>query len=121
MLIGQFRSMFGMLKYEDRISIVVTNFLELIKQYIRLIDARWVQYRFLDIKCKRKLELRNVMDAILEMLRAGFQWRNLPDCYLHCQAVFGISLSGMRQNVFEDINIVLNNLTGNAAPGMQIL
>jgi transposase len=83
----------------------------LIKQYSRLTDPQWGAISvFLDIKRKRKLELRDVVDAILYILRTGCQWRNLPDCYPHWQAVFWYFSKWQKQNIFADINIVLNKL-----------
>lgn len=50
------------------------------------------------------------MDAILYILRTGCQWRNLPDCYPHWQAVFWYFSKWKKQNIFGEINIVLNKL-----------
>jgi transposase len=50
------------------------------------------------------------MDAILYILRTGCQWRNLPDCYPHWQAVFWYFSKWKKRNIFADINIALNKL-----------
>lgn len=83
----------------------------MIKQYIRLTGPQWGAISiFLDIKRKRKIELRDVMDAIFYILRTGCQWRNLPDCYPHWQAVFWYFSKWKKRNIFTDINIALNKL-----------
>ena len=81
----------------------------MIKQYSRLTDLQWTAISvFLDIKRKRKLELRSVMDAIFYILRTGCQWRNLPDCYPHWQAVFWYFSKWKKSNVFLNINNAFN-------------
>lgn len=81
----------------------------MIKQYIRLTDPQWGAISvFLDIKRKRKVELRDVMDAILYILRTGCQWRNLPDCYPHWQAVFWYFSKWKKSNILLNINNALN-------------
>ena len=74
-------------------------------------DPQWGAISiFLDIKRKRKIELRDVMDAILYILRTDCQWRNLPDCYPHWQAVFWYFSKWEKRNIFADINTALNKL-----------
>lgn len=81
----------------------------MIKQYSRLTDLQWAAISvFLDLKRKRKLELRSVMDGIFYILRTGCQWRNLPDCYPHWQAVFWYFSKWKKSNIFLNINNALN-------------
>lgn len=75
------------------------NVKELIKHYRRLTDLHWNTISvFLDTKRKRKLNLRDVMDTILYILRTGCQWRNLPASYPSWQAVFWQSSNGIFPN-----------------------
>ncbi|WP_461088717.1 transposase [Spirosoma gilvum] len=54
------------------------------KQFSKLTDSQWATISsFLSLKRKRKLDLCQVMNAILWLLRSGCQWRNLPDEYPH--------------------------------------
>jgi transposase len=79
------------------------------KQYSRLTDLQWAAISvFWDLKRKRKLELRSVMDGIFYILGTGCQWRNLPDCYPHWQAVFWYFSKWKKSNIFLNINNALN-------------
>jgi transposase len=83
----------------------------LIKQYNRLTDPQWLAISvFLNIKRKRRIDLRDAMDAILYILRTGCQWRNLPDCYPKWQAVFWYFSKWKKDNTFCEINTALNQL-----------
>ena len=83
----------------------------MIKQYSRLTDLQWNAISvFLDTKRKRKLDLRDVMDAIFYILRTGCQWRNLPASYPHWQATFWYFSKWKKTNIFAEINIALNKL-----------
>ena len=51
-------------------------------QYERLTDSQWENIKeYLPIQRKRKYDLRDIVDAILWILRIGSQWRNLPDSF----------------------------------------
>jgi transposase len=83
----------------------------LTKQYSRLTDPQWLAISaFLDVKRKRKIDLRDVMDAIFYILRTGCQWRNLPDSFPHWQAVFWYFSKWKKTNTFSDINIAVNKV-----------
>ncbi|WP_374757827.1 transposase [Telluribacter humicola] len=43
---------------------------------------------YLNLNRKRKIDLYEVMNAILWLLRTGCQWRNLPDSFPPWQAVY---------------------------------
>jgi Putative transposase of IS4/5 family (DUF4096)/Secretion system C-terminal sorting domain len=52
------------------------------EKYKYLTDSQWkIIAEFLPFQRKRKLNLRNIVDAILWLDRTGTQWRNLPECY----------------------------------------
>jgi transposase len=50
------------------------------------------------------------MDALLYILRTGCQWRNLPSCFPHWQAVYWYFSQWKRQNIIEQINRALNQM-----------
>jgi transposase len=62
------------------------------------------------LRRKRKRELRQVMDAILWLLRTGCQWRNLPHYWPHWQAVYYYFDRWKKAGLFEQINARLNQL-----------
>lgn len=58
------------------------------KQFEELTDSQWDAISpFLNVRRKRKLNLREVVNALLYMVRSGCQWRNLPSNYPHWRAV----------------------------------
>lgn len=58
------------------------------KQYYELNDSQWeITAVFLNTERKRKLNLRDVVNAILYIDRTGCQWRNLPPNFPHWRAV----------------------------------
>ena len=50
------------------------------------------------------------MDALLYILRTGCQWRNLPSCFPHWQAVYWYFSQWKKQNVIEQINRAVNKI-----------
>ncbi len=58
-------------------------------QYKRLTDSQWeIIKEILPVQRKRKHSLRDIVDAILWILRIGSQWRNLPDSFPKWQLVY---------------------------------
>ncbi len=58
------------------------------KQFQELSDSQWDAISpFLDLKRKRKVSLRSVVNALLYLVRTGCQWRNLPQQYPNWRAV----------------------------------
>jgi transposase len=81
------------------------------KQFNKLTDYQWAAISaFLPLKRKRKLDLCEVVNAILWLLRTGCQWRNLPDEYPHWQAVYYYFDRWKTDGTFERINLVLNQI-----------
>ena len=79
------------------------------KQWEPLTDYQWAAFSpFLNLKRKRKIDLREVMDAVLWLLRTGAQWRNLGPQWPHWQAVYYYYNQWKRNTTFERINIALN-------------
>ena len=50
------------------------------------------------------------MDAILWLLRTGYQWRNLLTCLPRWQAVYYLFDQWKKADLFEHINAALNQL-----------
>lgn len=58
------------------------------KQFKELTDSQWDAISpFLDLQRKRAVNLREVMNALLYLVRTGCQWRNLPDSFPKWRAV----------------------------------
>jgi transposase len=80
-------------------------------QWQPLTDYQWTAISpFFNLKRKRKHDLRQMMDAILWLLRTGCQWRNLPPCWPHWQAVYYYFDQWKKADLFEHINASLNQL-----------
>ena len=80
-------------------------------QYERLTDGQWeVIKEYLPIKRKRKLDLREVFNAILWITRTGAQWRNLDSSFPDWTAVYYYFYNWTRQGRIEKINHALNEL-----------
>ena len=79
------------------------------KQFTELTDSQWEAISpFFDLKRKRKLCLRSVLNGILYILRTGCQWRNLPLCFPHWRAVNHYFEKWKKDSTFEAINQKLN-------------
>lgn len=79
------------------------------EQFTKLTDYQWLAISpFLAIKRKRKLDLRDIMNASLWLLRTGCQWRNLPSEYPHWQAVYYYFDQWKTDGTLERINRELN-------------
>ena len=81
------------------------------KQWQPLTDSQWAAISpFLDLKRKRKHALRDIMDALLYVLRTGCQWRNLPPHWPHWQAVYYYFDQWKTDHTLEKINRRVNQL-----------
>lgn len=81
------------------------------EKYKRLTDSQWqVIAEFLPVKRKRRLNLRDVVDAILWLCRIGSQWRNLPDYFPSWKAVNYYFNKWRRDGTLAKLNIGLNIL-----------
>ncbi|MFD2574688.1 IS5 family transposase [Spirosoma soli] len=79
------------------------------KQFNALTDSQWAAISpFLDLKRKRQHDLRQIMNALLYVLRAGCQWRNLPSAWPHWQAVYYYFNCWKTDGTLERINRELN-------------
>ncbi len=86
------------------------------EKYERLTDSQWqVMSEFLPVQRKRRLNLRDISDAVLWLVRTGSQWRNLPDCYPPWKAVYYYFNKWQRDGTLSKMNIGLNMLRRVAA------
>jgi transposase len=83
----------------------------MITQYEELTDFQWEVIEDLFEEQRRcKLNLRNVLDAILWLLRTGSQWRNLESKYPPWSAVYYHFRKWKNDGRFENMNIRLNEM-----------
>ena len=79
------------------------------KQFSKLNDSQWDAISlFLDLKRKRKVCLRQVMDTLFYILRTGCPWRNLPHDAPHWQAVYYYFDKWKQDGTLEKVNRALN-------------
>ena len=73
-----------------------------------LSDSQWqVIKQFLNTKRKRKHDLRNILNAILYMVKTGCQWRMLSGVYPNWQIVYYYFARWKAQQVLEQIRCFL--------------
>lgn len=101
----------GIKKWESEHNLELSKSEVMQKKYKRLTDSQWqVMAEFLPIQRKRKLNLRDVVDAILWMCRVGSQWRNLPESFPPWKAVNYYFNKWGRDGTLKRLNIGLNML-----------
>lgn len=79
------------------------------KQFERLTDSQWEAISDIFTKRKRSISLRDVVNALLYMVRTGCQWRNLPSEYPNWTAVNYYFEEWKSKGVIESINVRLNS------------
>ena len=80
-------------------------------QFMRLTDDQWkVMKQFVNWQRKRKINLRDVMDAILWITRTGTQWRNLDSQFPKWRAVYYYFDKWGKNGALEKMNISLNSI-----------
>jgi transposase len=84
---------------------------EMTEQYERLTDSQWgtISEEF-NIKRKRELDLRDILDALFYILRTGCQWRNLPAEFPKWTAVYYYFDKWKKDLTLQNINDRLNQL-----------
>jgi transposase len=83
----------------------------MVTQFTELSDSQWqVIQKFLPVQRKRKLNLRQVVNAILWIVRTGCQWRNLDSRYPKWTAVYRYFYIWSADGTFEEINAALNEI-----------
>lgn len=80
-------------------------------KYHRITDPQWEVIKvLLPIKRKRKYDLREVINAILWLLRTGSQWRNLSRDFPDWRIVYYYFRVWKKKGVLDKINYHLNML-----------
>ena len=84
----------------------------MIVKYNRMTDIQWqISLFFLEGNRPRKYSLRDILDAILYVVRTGVQWRNLPSEFPPYQSVYYYFLKWRgRDGVLEQLNSMLVSL-----------
>ena len=78
------------------------------KQFTELTNAQWDAIcPFLPVTRRRTLDLRDVMNALLYILRTGCQWRNLPDQWPPWSAVYYYFYRWKHDETFLKISLEL--------------
>ena len=84
----------------------------MVTRYKELTDSQWeVIKEFLPVQRKRRLDLRNVLNAILWIVRTGSQWRNLDSprfLNYKWQSVYYYYYTWMHDGTWETLNRALN-------------
>lgn len=81
------------------------------KHWTRLTDSQWDLVKdFLPIERKTKHNLRDVLNAILWLVRTGTLWRNLPDQFPPYRSVLYHFNKWSKNGTIETINDGLNRL-----------
>jgi transposase len=81
------------------------------EKYERLTDSQWaaISEQF-DLKRKRSLDLRDILDALFYILRTGCQWRNLPAEFPDWTAVYYYFDKWKKDLTLQNVNDLLNQL-----------
>ena len=81
------------------------------EKFEKLTDSQWeVMAVFLPVQRKRKIDLRQVVDAIRWLNETGSQWRNLPECFPAWTAVYYYFRVWKHNETLLGLNIGLNVL-----------
>ncbi|WP_460500265.1 transposase [Hymenobacter agri] len=85
-----------------------------------LTDSQWqVMAPLLPVQRKRRLCLRQVVDAVRYICRMGCQWRSLPASFPAWTAVYYYFRRWQQQHLWQQVNQALNQanrLAANRAP-----
>ena len=81
----------------------------MVEQYKPLSDSQWEGIKvFLNTERKRKIDLRNVVDAIRYIVRCGVQWRALQPCFPKWKSVYYYFTKWVADGTMMKINSSLN-------------
>ena len=81
----------------------------MVEQYKPLSDSQWEGIKvFLNTERKRKIDLRNVVDAIRYIVRCGVQWRALQPCFPKWKSVYYYFTKWVADGTMMEINSSLN-------------
>lgn len=78
-------------------------------QFKELSDSQWkFMKKHFNTSRRRKYDLREVVNAILWLLRTGAQWRNLPTCFPNWRSVYYYFRNWKSDGTLESLNQYLN-------------
>ena len=78
-------------------------------RYVRLTDFQWENIKeYLPCQRKRTHDLRDIVNAILWLLRIGSQWRNLPECFPPWRSVYYYFRKWKSDGTLQKLNEGLN-------------
>ena len=90
------------------------------KQYARMTDSQWAEVtQYLPLKRTRKYDLRDVLDAILWLVRTGCQWRNLDTQFPPWKSVHYYFSKWSKDGTMETINDALNRKERQLLPNRE--
>ena len=70
-----------------------------------LSDSQWqIISKFLDVERRRKYELREIVNAILYLVKTGCQWRMLPQDFPQWSIVYYYFSTWKKKGVLEEIH-----------------
>lgn len=71
-------------------------------------DSQWaIISNFVDIKRSRKYDLREIINAIMYLVKSGCQWRMLPGDFPHWKIVYYYFSTWKKNGILEDIHQTL--------------
>jgi len=80
-------------------------------RYTRLTDSQWQNIKpLLDTQRKRKYDLREILNALLWLVRTGCQWRNMESSFPPWKTVYYYFERWSKDGTLEKINQKLNCL-----------
>lgn len=87
--------------------IKIRNFMQ--TQFTKLSDSQWqFMSKYLPVQRKRKLDLREIVDGILWILRTGSQWRNIPLIFPKWYSVYYYFRRWSKDGTLFKLNEALN-------------
>lgn len=91
-----------------------------------LTDSQWVKIEKFFKKRKRKHSLREIVNALLYIVKTGMQWRMLPRCYPKWELVYYYFRLWTAEGLIEEIHDALRSMCRkqagrNESPGLGLL
>src|SRR5438552_2081165 len=92
-----------------------------------LSDSQWaILSNFFDIKRSRKYDLREIVNAILYLVKTGCQWRMLPGDFPQWKIVYYYFSTWKKNGIWEDVHRSLvvqirKSMGKNAEPSVGII
>jgi putative transposase len=92
-----------------------------------LSDGQWAKIsNYFDVKRRRKYDLREIINAIMYLVKTGCQWRMLPGDFPHWKIVYYYFSTWKNNDILEDIHTSLvievrKSVGKNEEPSMGII